>query len=126
MTRPLSDADSVVGRKAKNIRRAREQQRQREIEELTAIARQQKDAFEAATEMPQPVWLRTSETDEVPKTEEVGERKRATRMFVKTAKWRDLEEMPPDQEFLLDLNPNITDKALKRAVEYSIRYPTFA
>jgi hypothetical protein len=46
-------------------------------------------------------------------------------MFVKATQWRDLEMTPPDQEFVLDLSPRLTDKALKSAVDYSIRYPTF-
>jgi hypothetical protein len=127
-TRPLCEADSVVGRKAETIRRGREERRRRELEESTAVARQRRDAFEAASaarSLPVPVWLQPREVPAEPKREGGQQRTAATRMFLKRAQWRDLDITPPDQEFVLGLNPGFTDKALKRAVDYSIRYPTF-
>jgi hypothetical protein len=128
-TRPLSEADSVVEHKAMWIRKGQEERKKREMEEATAIARARTEAFEAGAKQK---TLPLAEALQRQALETAGERPRdeqkrgSTRLWVKAAQYRDLEDTPPEQAVILQMNPKLTEKALKRAVDFAIVYPTFA
>jgi hypothetical protein len=128
-SRPLSEADSSVEQKTLTIRRNQEQRRQRELEEATAVARARKEAFEAAAHQktaPIPDWLRPPEGEKSGNRDGDDQKRGPTRMWLKTARYRELELTSPEQALLMQMNPGLTDKALKRAVDFAVVYPTFA
>jgi hypothetical protein len=47
-------------------------------------------------------------------------------MWLKEALYRDLELTSPEQAMVMQMNPGLTDKAIKRAVDFAVVYPTFA
>jgi hypothetical protein len=129
-TKPMSEADFVVEQKASAIRQEIESRRAQELEAATAVARQRKEAYEAASTIqnakvpdhwdPLGQQARLLEAMKAPEP-----RRSSTRLFVKAATYRDRELITPGGAFMKQLNPCVPDLAIRRAANYAIVYPTF-
>ena len=112
-TRPLSAADASIRNKASQIRKDHETRRMQQIAKETAIARKQKDEFEAAAKKRScPIPDAFKETmgfkdDEDTVVQPVQHKRPSTRMFLKRPKRNQIQHFSETDERLAKLNPNM-------------------
>lgn len=108
---PLSDADSIVSKRANQIRAATKLREQKEEEERTMFARLQKEKFEAAahiTRAPLPDTVGFAHEDKISvisTTEPVKKRSRS-RMYIKTSTFPESAK-DENTQFFETMNPRL-------------------
>lgn len=122
---PLSDADTVVSRRAGQIRVATELRLKKEEEERTKFARMQKEKFEALAHitrapLPDSIGFKHEEKEEKNENHDEGKRRSRSRMYIKTSTFPEAakDEGTKFFEYMNPKLPKIPTRACNEAVVY--------